>query len=130
MGGMLPGKIYQQARETPDKPALFADGQAISYRAFAAFIDRSRDYLAGRGLAGEGVAVLPTGANATVWILALALRSLGLTTVVVPEANRIGGRGLPAAGCVVAVAGEPPPELDRLCAATGLPLIDVPTEIY
>jgi hypothetical protein len=127
---MLPGKINQQARETPEKPALFSDGQAISYRAFAAFIDRTRNYLAGQRLAGDGLAVLPTGANATVWILALALRSLGLTTIVVPEVKRIGGLGLPEARCVVAVAGEHPPELDGLCAAAGLPLIDVPTDIY
>src|SRR4051795_13109266 len=123
---MLPGKIYQQARETPEKTALFVDGQAISYRAFAVFIDRTRRYLAEQGVAGDGVAILPTGANATVWILVLALRSLGLSTLVVPEANRIGGLGLPEARCVVAVMGEHPPGLDRLCAATGLPLIDVP----
>lgn len=130
VGGMLPGKIYQQARETPDKPALFADGRAISYRTFAALIDRSRNYLAGRSIVGEGVAVLPTDANATAWILALALRSLGLTTIVVPNANSISGLGLPEARCVVAVSREHPPGLDRICAAAGLRFIDVPPEIY
>jgi non-ribosomal peptide synthetase component E (peptide arylation enzyme) len=73
---MLVGKIYRQARDTPEKPALIADGQAISYRAFAGFIDRSRNYLAAQNLPAGGVAILPTGSNATVWILLLALRSL------------------------------------------------------
>jgi len=127
---MLIDQIYIQARETPDKPALIVDGQAIFYRAFAAVIDRSRSYLAAQGLPADAVAVLPTGSNATVWILLLALRSLGLTTIVVPSANSIGALGLPEARCVVAVSGEHPSGLDRVCAAAGLTFIDVPTEIY
>src|SRR4051794_12860550 len=127
---MLPGKIYQQARETPEKTALFVDGQAISYRAFAVFIDRTRRYLAEQGVAGDGVAILPTGANATVWILALALRSLGLTTLAIPTGGSLGRLGLAEARCVVAVSGEHPPGLDRLSAAAGLPFIDVPTAMY
>jgi acyl-coenzyme A synthetase/AMP-(fatty) acid ligase len=127
---MLPGRIYQQARETPDKTALFADGQAISYRAFATFIDRTRGYLTEQGLPADGVAILPTGSNATVWILALALRSLGLTTLAIPSGGSLGRLGLAEARCVVAVSGEHPPGLDRLSAAAGLRFIDVPTEIY
>lgn len=127
---MLIRRIYAQARQTPEKTALVADGQEISYRAFASFVDRSRSYLAARGLPADGVAVLPAGASATVWILGLALRSLGLTTIVIPSANTIGRLDLPEIRCVVAVSGEHPPGLDRLCAAAGLRLIDVPTRIY
>jgi len=127
---MLPQQIYEQAKQTPEKPALFADGRGITYRAFAALIDRTRGYLAGRDLPAEGVAVLPWCSNGTVWVLGLALRSLGLTTIIVPTANSIGGSQILGARCLVAVAGEHPPDLDQLCAATGLPLIDVPSEIY
>jgi acyl-CoA synthetase (AMP-forming)/AMP-acid ligase II len=127
---MLIDQIYGQARDTPEKPALIVDGQTIPYRAFAAVIDRSRSYLAAQARPADAFAVLPTGSNATVWVLLLALRSLGLTTIAVPSGNSIGALGLPEARCVVAVSGEHPPGLDRVCAAAGLRFIDVPTEIY
>jgi len=127
---MLTTKIYTQARETPDKTAIVCNNRKFSYRQFACLIEISRRYLAAQGLAGEGVAVLPTGSMVNTWALGLALRGLGLTTLVVSSPDEIAGLGLPEIRCVVAVAGEHQPGLDRLCAASGWQFIGVPKEIF
>src|SRR5271155_5172186 len=80
---MLATKIYAKARETPDKTAIVFNNRELSYRLFAGLIEISRRYLAAQGLAGEGVAVLPSGSMGNTWALGLALRGLGLTTLVV-----------------------------------------------
>src|SRR5271169_6370550 len=116
---MLTAKIYAQARETPDTTAIVFNDRKLSYRQFACRIEISRRYLSAQGLAGEGVAVLPTGSMVSTWVLGLALRSLGLTTLIVRSQDAIAGLGLPEIGCVVAVAGEHRPDLDRLCVASG-----------
>src|SRR5208282_5251822 len=127
---MLTTKIYTQARETPDKTAIVFNNRKLSYRFFAGLIEISRRYLAAQGLASEGVAVLPTGSMVNTWALGLAARSLGLTTLVVRSPDEIGGLGLPDIRCVVAVAGEHRPGLDRLCAASRWRFISVPKDIY
>ena len=127
---MLATKIYVQARETPDKTAIVFNNREYSYRLFACLIEISRRYLAAQGLAGEGVAVLPTGSMVNTWALGLALRSVGLTTLIIRSPDEIGGLGLPEIRCVVAVAGEHRAGLDRLCAASGWQFISVPAEIY
>src|SRR5271167_3217247 len=127
---MLTTKIYTQARETPDKTAIVFNNRKFSYRFFADLIEISRRYLAAQGLASEGVAVLPTGSMVNTWALGLALRSLGLTTLVVGSQDEIAGLGLPDIRCVVAVAGEHRAGLDRLCAASGWRFISVPANIY
>jgi len=70
---MLTAKIYAQARETPDTTAIVFNDRKLSYRFFACLIEISRRYLAAQGLAGEGVAVLPTGSMVNTWVLGLAL---------------------------------------------------------
>ncbi|HKM72173.1 MAG TPA: hypothetical protein VJX94_19295, partial [Stellaceae bacterium] len=90
---MLTTKIYVQARQTPDKTAIVFNDREFSYRLFACLIEISRRYLAAQGLAGEGVVVLPTGSMVNTWVLGLALRSLGLTTLIVSSPDEIGGLG-------------------------------------
>src|SRR5208282_666506 len=125
---MLTMKIYAQARETPDKTAIVFNSRTISYREFACLIEISRRYLAAQGLAGEGVAVLPSGSLMSTWILGLALHSLGMTTLAVSSAEEIGRLNLPDIRCVVATAGAHP-GLDHICAAGGWRLLRVPAEI-
>jgi len=127
---MLTTKIYVQARQTPDKTAIVFNDREFSYRLFACLIEISRRYLAAQGLAGEGVVVLPTGSMVNTWVLGLALRSLGLTTLIVSSPDEIGGLGLPEIRCVVAVAGEHRAGLDGLCADSGWRFISVPKDIY
>jgi hypothetical protein len=76
---MLVSRIYEHAKETPDKTAMIFNGGAVSYRQFASLIQRSRNYLTAHDVGGEGIAVLPTPPIVDTWVLSLALRSLGLS---------------------------------------------------
>jgi non-ribosomal peptide synthetase component E (peptide arylation enzyme)/glycosyltransferase involved in cell wall biosynthesis len=121
--------IYRHAAETPDKAAIAFENRVISYCFFAGAIDTLRRHLAAEGMAGDGIAVLPHRAPFDDWVLSLALRSLGVTTLVIPAANVIGELSLPGIHRVVTI-GPPPPGFNDLCAARGWRLYCVPPEIY
>jgi long-chain acyl-CoA synthetase len=120
---MITRSIFDWAERTPDKTALVYNGHPWSYRAFADFIALARGYLDRQGCAGPGVAVVAAVNLLDFWILSLALRSLGLTTVVVPTVEAIGGLGLPDVRCVVTPAAESWPGLAELCASRGFRLV-------
>src|SRR5271166_6432104 len=125
---MLTKKICAQAKKTPDKTAIVFNNRTISYRQFACLIEISRRYLAAQGLAGEGVAVLPSGSPVNTWVLGLALHSLGLITLAISSTDEIGWLNLADIRCVIAAAGAHP-GLDHICAVGGWRLLRVPAEI-
>src|SRR5215469_14356260 len=124
---MLVSRIYEHAKETPDKTAMIFNGGAVSYRQFASLINRSRDYLTAHGIGGEGIAVLPTIPILNTWFLSLALRSLGLTAFPLEQPDTISS---PEVRYVVVIAGPSRPNLRRLCVAKGWRLVEVPPAIY
>ena len=120
---MVAHLIFDWAGKTPDKAALEYNGEAWSYAVFAEAIAVARGYFHRRGIAGEGVAVMAVGHLRESWVLSLALRSLGLTTIAVQSAEAIGALRLPDVGCVVTSAGETWPGLADRCAEKGWPLV-------
>src|ERR1019366_6576319 len=98
---MITRRIFEWAVRTPERTAVIYNGQRWSYRLFAELIATARGYFAERGYAGSGYAVLVVWNRMDFWILSLALRSLGLTTVAVPAANDIERLGLPYVRCAV-----------------------------
>src|SRR5262245_28294492 len=85
-GAMIAESIFDWARRTPDKTAVIYNERPWSYRAFAEHIAIARGYFLKRGYAGAGYAGLATHDRMDFWILSLALRSLGLTTVAIGSA--------------------------------------------
>jgi len=122
---MIAQVIFDWARQTPDRPALFHNDWVWSYRSFAQAIAAARGYFARRGYVGPGYAVLAVRNLMRFWILSLALRSLGLTTVVVRSAAEVGKLGLPNVRCVITGPDEIFAGLDGLCTELGLPLLSV-----
>ena len=123
---MITRLIFDWAKQTPDRAAVIFNGRPLSYRSFAKFIALARGYFARRGHVGPGNAVLAVHNLLDFWILSLALRSLGLTTVAVPSAAALDELGLPDVRCVVVTnPAEAWPGLGDLCAAQGLPLLSV-----
>ncbi len=120
--------IYAHARQTPDRVAILYDGERLSYRQFARLIDTSRRHLTLQGLPGDGIAVLAVASVLDGWILALALRSLGLTTIILRARDDIGQLGLRDIRCVVATDERSEFAVDRISA--GHRLIRVPRSIY
>jgi acyl-coenzyme A synthetase/AMP-(fatty) acid ligase len=123
---MLTQTIYMHAQQTPNKTAVIFNDRELSYFEFASLIEVYRRLLAEQGLTGNGVALLPNGSSLNAWIAGLALRSLGLTTVVAPSVDDAARLDLPDIRCVAAVAGEHWPGLERLCDDRGWQLIGLP----
>ena len=122
---MITQLIFDWAKQTPDKTAVIYNGRPWSYRSFAQAIAVARGYFVRRGYVGPGYAVLAVRNLMDFWILSLALRSLGLTTVAVPSAAEVGKLGLPNVRCVITSPGETWAGLEGLCTELGLPLLSV-----
>src|SRR5262245_49270445 len=104
---MLTGRIFDWAARTPDRTAVIYNGQAVSYRILTALIAKARGHFAAHGLVGAGYAVLATRSLLDFWILSLALRSLGLTTLGIGAASMLEELGLPDVRGVFTMPGEP-----------------------
>lgn len=122
---MIADLIFDWAERTPEKTALIYNGRPLSYRAFADAIATARGYFARRDCVGPGYAVLALHNLMDFWVLSLALRSLGLTTMAVRSAEAIEELGLPDVRCVVATPAEMERGLDGRCARQGLRLLSV-----
>ena len=103
---MITQLIFDWAKQTPDRTAVIYNGRPLSYRSFAQLIAVARGYFARRGYVGPGYAVLAVPNLMDFWILSLALRSLGLTTVAVRSAAAVGELGLPNVRCVITEPSE------------------------
>jgi acyl-coenzyme A synthetase/AMP-(fatty) acid ligase len=122
---MITQLIFDWAKRTPDRTALIYNGRPFSYRWFAQAIAVARGYFTRRGYVGSGYAVLAVFSLMDFWILSLALRSLGLTTVVVRSVAEVGELGLPNVRCVIKMRGEIWLGLDHVCTELGLCLLSV-----
>ena len=122
---MITQMIFDWAKQTPNRTAVIYNDQRWSYRSFAQFIALSRGYFARRGYIGPGYAVLALHNLMDFWVLSLALRSLGLTTLAVPSVAEVARVGLPNVRCVITSPGETWAGLDGLCTELGLPLLSV-----
>jgi acyl-coenzyme A synthetase/AMP-(fatty) acid ligase len=120
---MITRSIFDWAERAPDKTALVYNGWPLSYRLFAQFIALARGYFARRGCVGAGVAVVATMRLMDFWVLSLALRSLGLTTIAAPTVKAVGELGLPDVRCVVGSAADTWHGLTEMCAAQGFNLL-------
>jgi acyl-coenzyme A synthetase/AMP-(fatty) acid ligase len=125
---MIVEQIYAHARRSPDRTAIVYDNVPLSYRQFARLIDGSRQYLSGLGLPGDGVAVVPMASVLDAWIHGLALRSLGLTTLVVRSQNEIARLGVHDVKCVVTMDDGPEPGQGHV--PPGSRLIRVPRSLH
>lgn len=124
---MLTRKIYGHAQRTPDKAALIFNGRTLSYHEFASAIEASRRLLAKHGVPGDGVALLVIDSFFDAWIIGLAARGLGLTTLVLPSLKEARTLDLPDTRCVVSRAGDTNwPGLRELCQERGWEVIDLP----
>jgi acyl-coenzyme A synthetase/AMP-(fatty) acid ligase len=118
-------RIFAQARATPDKTAIIADGRVLSYRDLAAAIAMVRTAFEAHAGDRSRIAILFTSNLAEGWIAGLALRSLGVTTVC---ARVLGDLRQWPAGGLIAVTGsqDATPDLRAAAQAVGAPLVVLP----
>jgi acyl-coenzyme A synthetase/AMP-(fatty) acid ligase len=117
--------IFAHARRTPDHAALVHDGVALSFRQFAGRIARARRHLAAQEIGG-GIAAVPIVNIRDAWIHGLALRSLGITTIVVRAPADITALELPGLRAVVSTAAEHDEGLVAASARAGWRYIRMP----
>jgi len=122
--------IFKTGRETPDKLAMIWGEQRLSYGAFAALIDAARRYLGALQPPVRGVAVLCAASVLDVWVLGLALRSLGVTTLAVRSLRDIPALALPDIGCVVISELDGLARAPDLAAEHGWRLISIPAGAF
>ena len=118
--------IFDWAKQTPDRTAMIYNGRPWPYRTFANAIAVARGYFARRGYVGPGYAALFCDNLQGFWVLSLALRSLGLTTVDLRPAGAAGLLGLPNVRGVITISGESwAGQLESRCTELGLRLQSV-----
>jgi acyl-coenzyme A synthetase/AMP-(fatty) acid ligase len=91
---MFINRIYRHARENPDHLAVINSGEEITYCRFANTIEVVRNHLMRAGLPKDGIIVKITSNLYHDWVLLLAARSLGLTTVAGTSWQAVEGLGL------------------------------------
>ncbi|MFI4975200.1 MAG: class I adenylate-forming enzyme family protein [Caulobacterales bacterium] len=118
--------IFDHALQSPGRTAVIRDRTPITYLAFAQRIEAARRHLARQRLKPRAVAVLCVKDVVDTWVLALALQSLGQTTVAIPEAHIIPQLALrDIAGLVVSGAEDIP----SLPPGDAVRLVRVPVDV-
>lgn len=120
---MILEAICAWAERTPARTAVTYHGQDFSYQTFAHLILLARGFLARRHLKGPGMAIIATRQLLDSWVLILALRSLGLTTVPVSSAEAIKTLDLPDLKVVLTSPRETWPGLQDVCDGLDIPLV-------
>ena len=124
------GAIQAHARLAPNRTAVVFNNNTLSYRQFARLIDSARRYLVSQGIGGSGFTVLAIASLLDAWMVGLAVRSLGLTTVIVHSREEIGRLGLPETSCVVTTEAERPVADETVCAQAGWRHVVVPRAVF
>lgn len=124
---MILEKIFAHARTDPGRPALYYGGRVIGYGTFAFWVSHAREFLARQDLRAGSLAVLDIDSLVDSWVLGLALRSLGLTTIAVRALDTIDELQLHDIGCVIMSAQS---DARMPSIATPHKLVRVPHHMY
>ena len=107
-------RISEFATRTPDAPAIIADLQAISYRAFDRRIAGLRRALMARGAHAGAIAVVWIDSIPLAWAADLALRSQGLTSLAIRSEAELSGLTSLGVVALISSADEGPREGEAL----------------
>ncbi len=122
---MIAEAIFNWAAKSPDKAAIIHGRSVVSYGEFRRLISLARDFFVRRNCVGEGYAIIATGNLLEFWVGSLALRSLGLTTVQIPEPSALDEIVVEGRRIVVSFAGKTWPSLATHCARRNLEHVQV-----
>jgi acyl-coenzyme A synthetase/AMP-(fatty) acid ligase len=99
-------RIFEFAGSTPDAWAVVHDLMPVSYRTLHRRISAMRGKLGGYGLKSDGVVVIWIYSTLVSWIVTLALRGLGLTTVSIRTPAELASFGSLKVAAIITDAGE------------------------
>ncbi|MBV1917893.1 MAG: hypothetical protein KUG65_07510, partial [Sphingomonadaceae bacterium] len=126
---MFLNQIYQHARESPDNLAVINSGKEITYGEFARAIEAVRRQIARSPPPSEGIVVVITSNLYHGWVLLLALRSLGHTTVSGSSWDVIEGLDLRGVAALACFAGQTEVKDAFARARPDCPIVEVPRRL-
>jgi len=128
---MIVSRIRAWAAHHPDRTAIVHNGRAFSYAWFAEAISQARRFFQPIVAdAGEGVAVLLINSLFDSWVMSLALRAEGMTTIVIQSPQQIAGLALRDVKLLVATAPERSSDVLQPFLPSGARLVSVPGSVY
>jgi acyl-coenzyme A synthetase/AMP-(fatty) acid ligase len=125
----LVDKIFAHACAAPNRPALTYRGRTYGYHALASLVLKARTWFGDQAVDRDKVAILYIQDMAQAWVVGLALRSLGVSTVSgrVPADLEQLGLGVLT---VVMAGAESWPDVAEAAARERFPLIRAPAGIF
>jgi len=127
---MFLNHIFDHARNTPDKLAVINSGENISYHRFAIAIETARKSLMEAKLPDTGIILNITSNLYRDWVLLLAVRSLGLTTVSGSSWQSIEEIGFTGIRALVCYQSQTVAKETFLAAMPGCPVIELPDNLF
>ena len=127
---MIVEKIFEHARAAPRATAMAHNGQVITYTDLAIAILLARKHLQTIKLDPGSIAVLCINNLRDCWALLLALRSLGLHTLSVKDADQAAGLQLDAISCIVTTEADRRDTVAALAEARGWRDLLVPNTVF
>jgi acyl-coenzyme A synthetase/AMP-(fatty) acid ligase len=123
------GKIFEQARATPSRPAMFYHGLTIRYGEFAYWIASAHQFLEQQNLKrGSTALMVDVPCRLDGWVLDFALRSLGLNTLAVRVLDELPDLQLRDVGCVITTVRDLPIRVPGI--GDGYKVIRIPQPLY
>ncbi len=127
---MIVDLIRETATKTPDKTAIVQDNDHLSYASFYRAIYCTRTYFENQKIPRTGTAVvIPSDLRAT-WVLIMALRTLGLNTIVLTNLKQIAELDVKDISCIALMKFNLSRHLAALANFPNILAIPVPGEIY
>ena len=126
---MFVNRIYHHAVATPDAIAVVSSGRRGRYRRFAQLIDAARAELIRTPPPAHGVVVEMGGNLLYSWVLLLALRSLGYTTLSASSWKIVEGLDLRGIGAMVCFADNQAAQATVAAARPDCPVVAIANRI-
>jgi acyl-coenzyme A synthetase/AMP-(fatty) acid ligase len=120
-------KIFEYARTHPERVAIYANDQAITYRDFAQRVVKARAILETQDIPGDKVTFICINHTVAAWTVRLALASLGHLTAAVGFLSELRHFTPEQIGFVVMLEGEPRPALAEVTAKYGFSHLSLPS---
>jgi acyl-coenzyme A synthetase/AMP-(fatty) acid ligase len=126
---MIVERIYHWAQRLPDQPAVIWNDLPLTYLSFWNAIRHAYDFFAAEDLPAGGNAVILVRSLLDSWIIVMALRALGLTTVCVRSNEQTQSLRIQGAACLVTTQDEVETNnlLKNLTSAARIVIIPSPT---
>lgn len=125
---MIIEKIFQHAHKSPKRISVYYGLRPISYGTFAFWISNAYEFLSLQGLRIGSVAVLDVDSLLDAWVIGIALRSLGVSTVAVRTLDRLDELRLPNIECIVTTIRDQSPNIPS--TVKNFKLIQIPHHRY